>query len=141
MPPRPSQARNGFGGVLTGVNHGYFHIIEDARNRGIRLADRDLSPLYLRKPCDERLGDIKREGFDQITLAAHDDAFNDGEGNSVMNCSVNIVAFQRVALINIQNGIDIESLSELVFFIEDTVMRKKAQFMMRIVYTGFTSYC
>lgn len=124
-----------------GVNHGYFHIIEDARNRGIRLADRDLSPLYLRKPCDERLGDIKREGFDQITLAAHDDAFNDGEGNSVMNCSVNIVAFQRVALINIQNGIDIESLSELVFFIEDTVMRKKAQFMMRIVYTGFTSYC
>ncbi len=58
-----------------------------------------------------------------------------------MNCSVNIVAFQRVALINIQNGIDIESLSELVFFIEDTVMRKKAQFMMRIVYTGFTSYC
>ncbi len=42
-----------------------------------------------------------------------------------MHSAVNIVVLQRIAWINVENGIDIKTLTELVLFIENAVVRKK----------------
>lgn len=114
-------------------------MVQYTRNRRIRLANGNFSPLYLRKPCSQRLGDVESQRFDQIALTTGDNVFNDSKGDTVMHSTVDIVILQRIARIDIENSIDVETLTELVLFIENAVVRENAQFIIRIVYTASLS--
>src|SRR5690606_21076329 len=61
----------------------------------------------------------------QIALATGDDVLNYGKGYAVMHRTFDVVIFQCIARINVEYGIDIETLAEFMLFIEDAVMREE----------------
>ncbi len=109
----------------------HLHIIENACDRSVWLADRNPDPADLRKRVAERLGDLQRQRLDQVAAPARDDLLDLVEHHAVVHRVFDRILDQCTSLIDLHFRIDEKALAEKLLLVVNAVTREEGAVLER----------